>query len=192
MRWKTSARLASVQANRWQQLGKEKLVSLDDVQSRVTAAASARAQVEAQRALIAQKTIRAPFDGVLGLRKVNLGQYVAPGAAIVSLQQLDPIHLDFSLPEQRMGKLVEGSAVRAGIDALPGQVFEGQVTAIEPQVDPATRNFKAWRAAPGQLRQHHLRPGWRTRRAGDPADRDQLQSLRQCGVRDRQAEAQTR
>ena len=80
---------------------------------------------------------------MLGLRKVNLGQYIAPGAAIVSLQQLDPIHLDFSLPEQRMGKLVEGSAVRAGIDALPGQVFEGQVTAIEPQVDPATRNFKA-------------------------------------------------
>ncbi|HQX95008.1 MAG TPA: efflux RND transporter periplasmic adaptor subunit [Thermomonas sp.] len=138
-----SARLARVQANRWQQLGKEKLVSLDDVQSRVTAAATAQAQVDAQRALIAQKTIRAPFSGVLGLRKVNLGQYIAPGAAIVSLQQLDPIHLDFSLPEQRMGKLVEGSAVRAGIDALPGQVFEGQVTAIEPQVDPATRNFKA-------------------------------------------------
>ena len=134
---------ARVQANRWQQLGKEKLVSLDDVQSRVTAAATAQAQVDAQRALIAQKTIRAPFSGVLGLRKVNLGQYIAPGAAIVSLQQLDPIHLDFSLPEQRMGKLVEGSAVRAGIDALPGQVFEGQVTAIEPQVDPATRNFKA-------------------------------------------------
>ena len=138
-----SAKLARVQATRWQQLGKDKLVSLDDVQSRVTAAATAQAQVDAQRALIAQKTIRAPFSGVLGIRKVNLGQFVSPGDPIVSLQQLDPIHLDFSLPEQRMGKLVEGSAVRAGIDALPGQVFEGQVTAIEPQVDPATRNFKA-------------------------------------------------
>jgi len=139
----TSARLAKVQADRWQQLGKDKLVSLDDVQQRVAAAASARAQVEAQRALIAQKTIRAPFSGVLGLRKVNLGQYVAPGAAMVSLQQLDPIYLDFSLPEQQIGKMIEGTAVRASVDALPGQAFEGRVTAVEPLVDASTRNFKA-------------------------------------------------
>jgi membrane fusion protein (multidrug efflux system) len=139
----TSAKLASVQAHRWQELAKDKLVSLDDVQQRVAAAASARAQVEAQRALIAQKTIRAPFSGVLGLRKVNLGQYVAPGAPIVSLQQLDPIYLDFSLPEQQAGQLVEGSMIRASVDALPGKVFDGRITAIEPQVDPSTRNFKA-------------------------------------------------
>ncbi|HWS78996.1 MAG TPA: efflux RND transporter periplasmic adaptor subunit [Thermomonas sp.] len=139
----TSAKLASVQAQRWQQLGKDKLVSLDDVQQRVAAAASARAQVEAQRALIAQKTIRAPFSGVLGIRKINLGQYVAPGAPIVSLQQLDPIYLDFSLPEQQTGQLLEGSTIRATVDALPGKVFDGRISAIEPQVDPSTRNFKA-------------------------------------------------
>ena len=139
----TSARLAETQAHRWQQLGQDKLVSLDEVQQRTAAAAAARAQVEAQRALIAQKTIRAPFAGVLGIRKVNLGQFLAPGAPVVSLQQLDPIYLDFSLPEQMIGKLVDGTSVRASVDALPGRSFEGTVTALEPQVDANTRNFKA-------------------------------------------------
>ena len=138
-----AAKLAKVQANRWQQLGKDKLVSLDDVQSRITAAATAQAQVDAQRALIEQKTIRAPFSGVLGIRKVNLGQFVSPGDAIVSLQQLDPIYLDFALPEQQMGKVTEGALIRATVDALPGKLFDGRVTAVEPQVDPATRNFTA-------------------------------------------------
>ena len=138
-----SAKLAKTQAARWQQLGKDKLVSLDEVQSKLTAAATAQAQADAQRALIAQKTIRAPFSGVLGIRKVNLGQYLAPGAAIVSLQQLDPIYLDFSLPEQLIGKLEESETVQATVDALPGKTFAGKVTAVEPMVDPSTRNFKA-------------------------------------------------
>ncbi|QDA57667.1 efflux RND transporter periplasmic adaptor subunit [Thermomonas aquatica] len=152
-----AARLAKVQADRWQKLGKDKLVSLDEVQSRVTGAATAQAQVDAQRALIEQKTIRAPFSGVLGIRKVNLGQFVSPGDAIVSLQQLDPIYLDFSLPEQRIGQLVEGSMIRATVDAMPGVVFDGKVTAIEPLVDPNTRNFKA--QATVQNPDGKLRPG---------------------------------
>lgn len=139
----SSAKLAQMQAQRWQELGRDKLVSLDDVQTRTTAAATARAQVEAQRALIAQKTVRAPFAGVLGIRRVNLGQYIAPGTAVVSLQQLDPIFVNFTLPEQMAGKLPEGTAVQATIDALPGQVFHGTVTAVDPQVDPSTRNFTA-------------------------------------------------
>ena len=137
-----TARLAMVQRDRWRELGKDKLVSQAEVEQRATDAASTLADADAQRALIAQKTIRAPFDGVLGLRKVNLGQFVNPGDPIVSLQSLDPIYLDFSLPEQEMGKVVEGSQVRATVDALPGRVFEGKVTAIEPQVDVDTRNFK--------------------------------------------------
>lgn len=151
----TSAKLAETQAHRWQQLGQDRLVSLDEVQQRTAAAAAARAQVEAQRALIAQKTIRAPFAGVLGIRKVNLGQFLAPGAPVVSLQQLDPIYLDFSLPEQMIGKLVDGTSVHASVDALPGRSFEGKVTAVEPQVDANTRNFKAQatlRNADGALR----------------------------------------
>ena len=137
----TSARLARVQADRWQQLGKDKLVSVDEVQQRVAAAASAQAQVEAQRALIAQKTIRAPFSGVLGIRKINLGQFVNPGDPIVSLQQLDPIYLNFDLPEQRITQVEEGMQIRASVDAVPGKAFEGKVTAVAPLVDPDTRNF---------------------------------------------------
>lgn len=152
-----SAQLARVQANRWQQLGKDQLVSKDDVQQRVTAAATAQSQVDAQRALIAQKNIRAPFNGVLGIRKVNLGEFVAPGTAIVSLQQLDPIYLDFSLPEQQMGKVLVGTHIKATVDALPGRVFEGEVTAVEPMVDASTRNFKVQATFTNAA--HDLRPG---------------------------------
>lgn len=150
-----SAKLAQTQAQRWQKLGQDKLVSLDDVQAKVTAAATAQAQVEAQRALIAQKAVHAPFSGVLGIRKVSLGQYIAPGAPVVSLQQLDPIYVDFTLPEQLIASLKEGTAVSVRVDALPGQVVEGKISAIDPQVDPNTRNFKAQatlRNANGALR----------------------------------------
>jgi len=137
-----SARLDRVQADRWQELGKQQLVSKDEVQQRITAAATALAQADAQRALIAQKTIRAPFAGILGIRKVNLGQFVSPGDAIVSLQQLDPIYVNFALPGQMIEKMVEGTAVHATLDSLPGQSFDGLVTAVDPQVDPDTRNFQ--------------------------------------------------
>ena len=152
-----AATLARVQRDRWRELGKTKLVSQAEVEERATDAASTMATADAQRALIAQKTIRAPFDGVLGLRKVNLGQFVNPGDPIVSLQSLDPIYLDFSLPEQRIGDVVEGTTVRATVDALPGRVFEGKVTALEPLVDANTRNFKA--QATFANPEFNLRPG---------------------------------
>ncbi|WP_217991830.1 efflux RND transporter periplasmic adaptor subunit [Pseudoxanthomonas wuyuanensis] len=152
-----SAKLAVVQRDRWQALARDKLVSQAEAEERATQAATSLAQAEAQRALIAQKTIRAPFDGVLGIRKVNLGQYLNPGDAIVSLQALDPIYLDFTLPEQRVGQIANGATIRATVDALPGRTFDGKVTAVEPQVDPATRNFKvqATLANPDYI----LRPG---------------------------------
>jgi len=137
-----AAKLAVVQRDRWAELGATQLVSQAEVEERATQAATSLAQVEAQRALIAQKTIRAPFDGVLGIRKVNLGEFVSPGTPIVSLQSLDPIYLDFSLPEQQLPMIREGATVKAGIDALPGESFEGTITAIEPSVDPTTRNFR--------------------------------------------------
>ena len=152
-----AARLAAVQRDRWQQLAEDQLVSKDEAQTRATNAATAQAQAEAQRALIAQKTIRAPFSGVLGIRKVNLGQFVNPGDPIVSLQALNPIYLDFTLPEQQMGKVMEGTAVRATVDAIPGKVFDGRITAIEPQVDTNTRNFTA--QATFQNPNTALRPG---------------------------------
>ena len=152
-----AARLAAVQRDRWNALARDQLVSKDEAQQRATNAATAQAQVDAQRALIAQKTIRAPFSGVLGIRKVNLGQFVSPGSAIVSLQQLDPIYLNFSLPEQMAGKVLEGTLIRASVDALPGQVFDGRITAVDPQVDASTRNFTA--QATLQNPDRSLRPG---------------------------------
>ena len=153
----TSAKLAAVQAQRWQTLGKDKLVSLDDVQQRGAAAAKARAQVEAQRALSARQTSRAPFSGVLGIRKVNLGQYLAPGDAIVTLQQLNQIYLNFTLPEQMIGKLAKGSTITAHVDAQPGHDFSGTITALDPLVDASTRNFQA--QATLQNPGNALRPG---------------------------------
>lgn len=136
-----AAKLAVTQRDRWRELGAQKLVSRDEVDQRVAEAAAAIARAEAQRALIAQKTIRAPFDGILGIRRINLGEYVQPGSPLVSLQSLDPIYLNFTLPEQRMGQVGVGAIVRATVDALPGQTVEGRITAIEPGVDASTRNF---------------------------------------------------
>lgn len=152
-----AARLAAVQRDRWTALAKDQLVSKDEAQQRATNAATAQAQVDAQRALIAQKTIRAPFSGVLGIRKINLGQFVSPGSPIVSLQQLDPIYLNFTLPEQYAGRVLEGTTVRATVDAMPGKVFDGRITAADPQIDPNTRNFTA--QATLQNPDGGLRPG---------------------------------
>ncbi|HZH43755.1 MAG TPA: efflux RND transporter periplasmic adaptor subunit [Lysobacter sp.] len=136
-----SAQLAVVQRERWRELGRQKLVPLADIDERNSQAASALAQADAQRALIAKKTIRAPFDGELGIRRISLGQYVNPGAPLVMLQALDPILVNFSLPEQRLGQISVGQPVRVSIDAMPGRSFEGTITALEPAVDPNTRNF---------------------------------------------------
>ena len=137
-----AAKLAVSQRDRWRELGQQKLVSLADVEQRAADAASALAQVEAQRALIAQKTIRAPFDGTLGIRKANLGQFIAPGSPIVNLQSISPIFLDFTLPQQRMDQLAEGTSIRATVDSLPGRTFDGRITAIEPLIDADTRSVK--------------------------------------------------
>lgn len=138
-----ASRLAQTQRDRFRELYQDKqLVSRAELDQRESDAASTRAQADAQRALIAQKTIRAPFSGVLGIRKVNLGQYLTPGDAIVGLQSLDPIHLNFSLPEQRLTQVREGQKIAVSIDAMPGRQFEGTINAVEPEVDVSTRNFQ--------------------------------------------------
>jgi membrane fusion protein (multidrug efflux system) len=95
------------------------------------------------RALIGQKTIAAPFAGRLGIRKVDLGQYVAAGAAMVSLQQLDPIYLDFQVPEQYVANLALGQQVEAAVDAFAGKSFIGKISNIDARVDPNTRSILA-------------------------------------------------
>jgi membrane fusion protein, multidrug efflux system len=92
------------------------------------------------RALIAQKTLTAPFAGRLGIRKIDVGQYVAAGSAMVSLQRLDPIYLDFPVPEQNFSDLAIGQPVSARLDAFPGKDFQGRISNIDARVDPSTRS----------------------------------------------------
>ncbi len=118
---------------------------------------AAQAQVAAQQASMAEKIVRAPFSGRLGIRQVDLGQYLQAGTAIVTLEQLNPLFVDFYLPQQALAQLQVGQAVDVGLDAYPGQSFKAKITAIGATVDAATRSI-AVRAVleNDQLR---LRPG---------------------------------
>ena len=100
---------------------------------------NARAQVAAQQAVIAEKFVRAPFAGRLGLRQVDLGQYLSPGTKIVTLQALDPMFLDFYLPQQSISTARIGQTVAVHVDAFPGRNFPGRITAIDAEVDSASR-----------------------------------------------------
>ncbi len=104
---------------------------------------STREQEAAQAALVAKKTIRAPFNGLLGITTVNPGQYLNPGDAIVTLQSLDPIFVDFRLPQDDLSRVRVGQIVHVAADAFPGETFEGRITSIDPLVDASTRNFEA-------------------------------------------------
>ena len=101
-----------------------------------------RAQVEQQAAVVAKKSIRAPFSGRLGITALNPGQYVNAGDKLVTLQTLDPIYADFSLPQQQLAGLAVGQVVNLTVDTFPGQSFTGKINAISPKVDSATRNVQ--------------------------------------------------
>lgn len=117
----------------------------------------AQAAVNNLRSQIDKKTIRAPFSGRLGIRLVNLGQSLREGDAIVSLQTLSPIFVDFQLPQQHLGQLQRGLPVRISADALPGRQLTGEITAINPQVYTATRSIGV--QATLQNTEELLRPG---------------------------------
>jgi membrane fusion protein (multidrug efflux system) len=103
---------------------------------------NARAAVAQQQALLAKKTLRAPFDGHLGITKVNAGQVLNPGDVVVTLQQLDPIYINFTVPQRSLGQLKTGQVVNVAVDAFPGKTFKGTITTINPKVDVATRNVQ--------------------------------------------------
>ncbi|HJU17089.1 MAG TPA: efflux RND transporter periplasmic adaptor subunit [Stellaceae bacterium] len=99
------------------------------------------AQIQKTRAIIAQKLIRAPFAGRLGIRHVDLGQYVNPGAAIVTLTDLSTLYVNFTLPSQQRAEIALGQTVDVTADAFPGRAFKAKITTIEPQLDPDTRTL---------------------------------------------------
>jgi membrane fusion protein (multidrug efflux system) len=103
---------------------------------------SAKAQVAEQRALVAKKLVRAPFAGRLGIRAVDVGQYVNAGTKLVTLQALDPVYVDFFAPQKSLGRVALGQKIVLKTDAFQGQQFPGEVSSIDPKVDPATRNVQ--------------------------------------------------
>jgi membrane fusion protein (multidrug efflux system) len=103
---------------------------------------AAQAQVQGQLAEMAEKVVKAPFAGTLGIRQVDRGQYLAAGTEIVSLQQLDPLFVDFYLPQQALAQVTSGLPVTISIDAFPGQTFPGMISAINSVVDTASRTIQ--------------------------------------------------
>ncbi len=116
-----------------------------------------RALVAQQSALVAKKTIHAPFAGKLGISTVNPGQYLSPGDKLVTLQSIDPVYVDFFIPQQQLPQVAPGRKVLVGTDAYKGQTFEGKVSAINPKVDPTTRNVLIQATVPNPKRE--LLPG---------------------------------
>lgn len=156
-------RLAKMNAERIRELRTNNTVSPSEVDAAETALAQNEASADAIRAAIEKKTIRAPFAGQLGIRQVNLGEYLDAGKHIVSLQALDPVYAVFSLPQQELAQLKIGMPVRISTDTYTNRAFEGKVTAINPDLDPVTRSVRvqATLENPGQL----LRPGMFARTA---------------------------
>jgi membrane fusion protein (multidrug efflux system) len=152
-----TAAMAKLNLERFSKLMAERTISQSQLDNADASFKQAAAQADAIRAAIAKKNIRAPFTGRLGVRLVNLGQVINEGQPIVSLQALDPIFVDFSLPQQQLRMLQPGLSVRVTTDALPGQTIEGKITAVNPQVDAATRNIRV--QATVSNRQEQLRPG---------------------------------
>ncbi|WP_432823907.1 efflux RND transporter periplasmic adaptor subunit [Trichloromonas sp.] len=149
--------LARLNLNRMRELLAQKIISPAELDSAVANHQQALAAADNIRASMAKKTIRAPFSGRLGIRQVNLGQILREGDAIVSLQALDPIFVNFLLPQQQLGQLRVGMLVRLTTDALPGQELRGAITAISPEIDAATRNIRIQATVANADEQ--LRPG---------------------------------
>jgi membrane fusion protein, multidrug efflux system len=149
--------LAKIQYARMQQLVKEGVISRQDYDKAMADQKQWEANSNEVRANIDRKTIRAPFSGVLGIRQVNLGQYLAAGNAIVSLQSLNPIYVNFSVPQQDLNQIKIGRQVHLTTDSLPGMNFTGSVNALDSVVDANTRNVQVQATVSNP--QGKLRPG---------------------------------
>lgn len=134
--------LARLNFERMQGLLNERVISRAEFDQATANQRQADARVGEIRAAIDRKTIRAPFAGILGLRQVNLGQYLAGGDALVTLQSLNPIYVNFGVPQQATGQMQVGRAVRVTAEELAGTDFTGRITAIDSIVNEATRNVQ--------------------------------------------------
>lgn len=141
---------------------------------------STREQEAAQAALVAKKTVRAPFGGRLGITTVNPGQYLNPGDPIVTLESVDPIYVDFRLPQDNLSRVAVGQTVHVKTDTFAGSDFVGKITSIDPLVDPSTRNFQA--EALVRNPEHKLLPGMFVRTTVDAGSQQRYLTLPQTAV----------
>ncbi|RLA09331.1 MAG: efflux transporter periplasmic adaptor subunit [Gammaproteobacteria bacterium] len=150
-------RLAKIKFDRATRLATKAYTSESEVDEAKANLDQAVAAVALQRAILGKKRIVAPFSGTLGIRQVDLGQFLPTGSSIVPLQALDPLYLDFTLPESRLLAARVGLTVKIAVDAYPDSAFEGIISAINPQVEDASRNIKVRATVDNSALQ--LRPG---------------------------------
>jgi membrane fusion protein, multidrug efflux system len=151
------AELARADLERSRDLAAKKVISKAEIDASESKFNRLNAVVDQMRSNIRKKTIIAPFDGQLGIRQVNVGQMINAGQQVVALTSLDPVYVDFALPEQYLSRLSKGLEVRVHVDALPGREFKGTLTAINSMVDTVTRNVPL--QATLENPDHVLRPG---------------------------------
>lgn len=149
--------LAKINYDRMQQLVNEGVISRMEYDKSTAEQRQTEANVGEIKATIQRKTIRAPFSGILGLRQVNLGQYMSAGTAIVSLQALNPIYANFNVPQQVMSQMRPGQSVKISTDGASGHEYTGRVNALESTVDESTRNVQVQATLANP--ENKLRPG---------------------------------
>lgn len=136
------ARLAAASLERVQSLRETNANTASDLDTAQANHAEALAAIESLKATLAKKRIVAPFAGRVGIRQVNVGQFLNKGDSIVSIEAVNPAYVDFALPQQELPNLKVGLPVVVEVDAFPGRVFEGTIEAIDPRVSAATRNLR--------------------------------------------------
>jgi membrane fusion protein (multidrug efflux system) len=149
--------LARQDLERTHDLAARKVVSKAELDSAESKFKQKEGSVDQMRSMITKKEVRAPFDGQLGIRQVNVGQTINPGQQVVALTMLDPVYVDFALPQQELSKLATGFEVQVHTDAVPGRDFKGKLTAINSMVDAVTRNVTLQATLDNP--DHSLRPG---------------------------------
>jgi membrane fusion protein (multidrug efflux system) len=149
--------LARANLQRTRDLAARKVVSKQELDSAESAFRQKQGSVDQMGSMITKKEVRAPFDGQLGIRQVNIGQSIEARTPIVALTALDPVYVDFALPQQELPKLSDGLEARVHSDALPGREFKGRLTAMNSMVDTTTRNVSL--QATLENPDHALRPG---------------------------------
>src|SRR6266571_5914184 len=149
--------LARADLERARDLAARKVISKAEIDAAESKFKQKEGAADNLRAMITKKQVRAPFDGQLGIRQVNVGQMINAGQQVVALTALDPVYVDFALPQQELAKLSAGFEVRVHTDAVPGREFKGKLTAINSMVDTVTRNVTLQATLDNP--DHALRPG---------------------------------